>query len=240
MTSYSKQTKETLKTIKPAKKCCERIYNDVHGLENESDFEKRLAIIINSSKFFKCEHCFSSFLRCLFISFGNVTDPSKQYHLELSFQSCEECMAVKSILDDNGFSMSYIKRKNRHVLYVKSSQKIEDFFITIGANSSVFDLMNAKIEREIVEDINRQTNCDLVNIRRTLKSSKFYIDVINKLKKSEKYNGLSAELKETAELRIENEQASLRELALLHNPPITKSGVKHRLDKIVEYYESLK
>lgn len=240
MTSYSKTMKDSLKLIKPAKKCCERIYDDIQKLSGEKDSTARINIIRNASKFFKCEHCFSSFLRSLFVSAGNITDPSKQYHLELSLYSLEESMLVKEILEENGISMSYTLRKNRHVLYVKSSLKIEDFFVTIGANESVFDLMNEKIKREILEDTNRQTNCDFVNIQRTLDTSKFHIRIINDIISRDKFNNLSVELRETANVRLNNEQASLRELALLHNPPITKSGVKHRLDKIVEYYNSLK
>ena len=82
-------------------------------------------------------------------------------------------------------------------------------------------------------------NCDMANIKKTLSAAGKYIEVIEELTKSGAIIRLPADLRETARLRYENTQASLTDLGLLHNPPISKSGVKHRLDKIVEFYNEI-
>jgi len=136
--------------------------------------------------------------------------------------------------------MKATKRKNRYLLYIKDSTQIEDFFAVIGANRLAFDLMNSKIVREVRGDANRQMNCDMANIKKTLSAAGKHIEIIGELKNSGAIIRLPADLRETADLRFENTQASMADLGLLHNPPISKSGVKHRLDKIVDFFEELK
>ena len=119
-------------------------------------------------------------------------------------------------------------------MYIKDSGKIEEFFALIGANKAAFELINSKIVKELREDTSRQLNCDMANIKRSLSASKHVVEIIQHLYDSGAVAALPAELRETARLRVENDQATLTELALMHSVPMTKSGVKHRLDKITE------
>lgn len=97
--------------------------------------------------------------------------------------------------------------------------------------------MNSKIVREIRNNANRQVNCDSANIEKSLKAAKKYVSVIEKLISTEMYNELPDNLKEAARLRREYSEESLVQLGMKFNPPITKSGVKHRLDSIIEFAE---
>ena len=144
-----------------------------------------------------------------------------------------------TIDSENGIDMKKGKRKNRFLLYVKDSTQIEDFFAVIGANKLAFDLMNSKIVREVRGDANRQMNCDMANIKKTLSAAGKHIEMIEDLKEKGLFIRLPQDLRITAELRYENTQASMADLGLLHNPPISKSGVKHRLDKIEELYNEI-
>ena len=148
--------------------------------------------------------------------------------------------AVNDIISENGISMKTSKRKNRFLLYIKDSTEIEDFFAVIGANRLAFDLMNSKIVHEVRGDANRQMNCDMANIKKSLSAANKYIEVIEDMEKDGLLIRLPSDLRETARLRIENTQCSLADLGLLHNPPITKSGAKHRLDKILDLYNEIK
>lgn len=232
MTSYSKETKKYLLDITEKKKCCTRMFSDILTLSDKTSSE-RLEIIKKAPEHFKCPGCFQAFLRGMFIVFGNVTDPSKRYHLELSFETESERDCAKEVIDSE-FEMTAGERRGRSLLYIKSSVGIEDFFALVGANKSVFDLMNSKIVKELNNQTNRQLNCDMANIRKTLASAQPYIDAVNELTETGGIVRLPADLKETAKLRVEYPQASIADLSLVHNPPISKSGVKHRLDKIME------
>lgn len=239
--SYSKSAKDALLEVaEKRKKCCSRILSDMLSLCGIEDSNERMRILIASSEHFKCPSCFTQFLKGLFISFGNVTNPEKAYHLELSFKTEEERDRCTEILEENGISMKSTKRKNRFILYIKDSAQIEDFFAVIGANRLAFDLMNSKIVREVRGDANRQMNCDMANIKKTLKAAGKHIEMIEEMMEEGTIIRLPNDLRETARLRVENTQASMTDLGLLHNPPISKSGVKHRLDKIVDFYEELK
>jgi DNA-binding protein WhiA len=238
--SYSKAAKDALlDSSEKKKKCCARMLSDILEL-TYSDGEERVARLSEAPNHFKCASCFTYFLKGLFVAYGNVTNPEKSYHLELSFVSEEERDCVSDILEDNGMSMKKGKRKNRFLLYIKDSTQIEDFFAVIGANKLAFDLMNSKILREVRGDANRQMNCDMANIKKTLSAAGKHIEIIGDMMERDLIIRLPKDLRETAELRYENTQASMADLGLLHNPPISKSGVKHRLDKIVDFYEEIK
>jgi len=238
--SYSKSAKSALlASTEKKKKCCARIFDDILALADEESFEERTRKIIISSEHFKCSSCFSYFLRGLFIAFGNVTDPSKSYHLELSFKTQTERDSVLEILSENGVEMKPAERKGRALLYIKDSAVIEDFLAIIGANKLAFDLMNSKIVREVRENTNRQINCDMANIQKSLSAAEKYIDIITDIKDRGLISQLPTDLRETAKLRLENTQASLADLGRQHNPPISKSGVKHRLDKIIGFYDDI-
>lgn len=241
ISSYSKTAKEALcESVEKKKKCCARMFYDMLSLsENENDTDRAM-LIAQAPNHFKCVSCFAHFLKGLFISFGNVTDPEKSYHLELSFKSELERDNVFGILSDNEVLMKKGKRKNRFLLYIKDSAQIEDFFAIIGANRLAFDLINSKIVREVRGDANRQMNCDMANIKKTLTAAGKHIEIIGDLIDSGAFIRLPSDLRETAKLRYENTQASMADLGLLHNPPISKSGVKHRLDKIEGLYEEIK
>lgn len=240
MESYSKRTKEALKALIPKKNCCKRIADDFYSIENESDSVKRAEKISNLPQHFKCSSCKTKAISMLFILYGNITDPDKQYHLEFSFKSEAEREAAGAILALSDFEMKPTKRKNRFILYTKSSSKIEDFLAIIGANRSAFDLMNAKIVREVRGDANRQMNCDMANINKSIAAAEHIIDAIAWMHETGTILRLPTELRETAILRFENTQASMSELGALHEPSISKSGVKHRLDKIESAYHRFK
>ncbi len=240
MISYCTETKKYLLETQDKKKCCSRMFGDISALAGHDSSEQRLEVIRKAPEHFKCPGCFQAFLRGMFIVYGNVTDPSKRYHLELSFPTSEERDTVSVIIADNGFDMSPGERRGRYLLYIKSSTKIEDFFALIGANKSVFDLMNSKIVKDLNSQTNRQLNCDMANIRKILTSAQPYIDAINELQNNGGIVRLPADLKQTAKLRTEFPQASMSDLALMHEPPISKSGVKHRLDKIMDIAENFK
>ena len=104
----------------------------------------------------------------------------------------------------------------------------------MGSKKSVFELMNIKIKHDIRNNANRRTNCDAANIRKTVTASGEQYEAILRLRDSGELEKLPDELRETALLRLENSNASLSVLAALHREPISRSGVNHRLSKLME------
>ena len=117
---------------------------------------------------------------------------------------------------------------------------MEDFLAYIGASAAAFDIMNAKIVKEFRNSVNRQVNCDTANIEKQLEASKKYVDAIRYLTETGAITKLPENLQQTARLRLENEQVSLAELGNLCEPKVSKSGMKHRMEKLLEYAESIR
>ena len=192
------------------------------------------------SKIFKCARCKESFFKGIFLAYGTVNDPEKSYRLELLFSDEVKAEQIKNGLLEKGIEALCAYRNKKHVLYLKRSEAIEDFFANIGATSIAFDIMNSKINKELINNANRVTNCDSANINKAIKAANKYNSVILELIESEKINLLPENLKEMAIKRIENKELSFSELGKLFNPAISKSGVYHRLEKILEFYNEIK
>jgi len=233
MESFAKKVKDQLKAEEAKKKCCKFTENAIAALEarKKEDIGEELSDIFSKCR---CDSCRTAFLRRMFIIFGGVTDPEKSYHLDFTFVHENSCTAAEKILLESGFDFRKTMRREKYVLYMKDSSAIEDFLAAVGASSAAFDFMNNKIMREFRNSVNRQVNCDTANIEKQLAAGKKYIEAISELVKAEKMDALPEDLRETARLRYENDQLSLTELGRMLTPEVSKSGVRHRLERILE------
>ena len=180
----------------------------------------------------RCETCRDVFVRALFIVCGSVTDPEKSYHLDFTFKNEGEALRIQEILAERGQGFRLSVRREKFVLYIKESAAIEDFLVYIGASAAAFEVMNSKIVHEFRGSVNRQVNCDTANIGKQLAAVQKIKKAVEVLVDTGKYDTLPPEIREAARLRIENDQLSIEGIAALANPPVTKSGMKHRLEKL--------
>ncbi len=178
--------------------------------------------------------CRLAFLRGAFLSGGSVTDPAKRYHLELTTNHHKVSRETESLLIEQGFAPKATLRNGSSVLYFKQSEAIEDFLAWIGAPIAAMGVMEAKIEKDMKNKINRIVNCDNANTSKVVEAAQSQIAAIRTLREQGKYDALPDKLKETAALREENPDANLAELAELFDPPLTKSALNHRLRKLCE------
>ncbi len=187
-----------------------------------------------------CPQCKVCFARGLFVSSGTMNDPMSGYHMEIRLKNAHVAKSVYEFLLEEGVPPKIANRRTSVGLYYKNSTGIEDMLTYLGTVKSVFDLMNAKIEREIRNSVNRSTNCVAGNISKSVNAAQRQVAAIARIEESGKLPMLDSELFETAKLRRDNPSLSLSELAHAHNPPISKSGLNHRLAKIIEYAEEIK
>ena len=183
---------------------------------------------------FRCGGCQAAFLRGVFMGCGSITDPQKAYHLEFAFPTKARADFASKIMTEIIGRPNSIKRGERYCLYYKNNNSILDFLYCVGSNHASLYMANSFIERDIRNNENRATNCVARNISRSVDAAQKHIAAIERLQATKKLDGLPEELRYTARLRMENESASLYELALMHEPPITKSGLNRRLCRIME------
>lgn len=182
-----------------------------------------------------------SFLRGVFLACASIVNPENEYHLEFCMSSEKLKDLLLKIIDRSNlnFEMKTIYRRNSYVVYSKSAEKITDFLVFIGAKKCAMDLMQVKMIKEVRNNINRTTNFETANITKITNSAANQIEAIKKIKKYKKFEELTTSLKEMANLRIENPYSSLDDLAKKSSSKITKSGVNHRLQKIIEISKEL-
>ena len=188
---------------------------------------------------FKCGSCRASFLRGAFIALATLSDPKKSYYLEFSLQKKERVDRLARMLEVTVGAPKRVARGKNIGLYYKSNGDISRIVYCIGGTKASFDVANTWVERDIRNNENRATNCVARNISRAVDASQKHINAIEALKASGRFESLSEELKLTAALRVEYDSASLSELAMMHEPPISKSGLNRRLSKILEAAEEI-
>ena len=188
---------------------------------------------------YTCEHCSRYFMRGLFLAAGHLTDPNKSYQLDFTGLSEDKVTELHRFLAWQGLPVGRSHRNGKPILYYKSMGKIEAFLRFIFASTAVFELINAEMIGEERNELNRLGNFENANLKRTISAASEQIIAVKQLIQSRQMKRLPIELQYTAELRLRYPEASLAALAALHDPPITKSGLTHRLKKIVDIAQAL-
>lgn len=185
----------------------------------------------------KCPTCRSSFLRGVFLAGGRVSDPEKQYSLEFNVGMRTEKFV--SLFEAFGLVPKVSAKTNETLIYFRNSSMIEDFFAMANMNNTAFAFMNMKIEGEFRNTANRLSNCETNNIDRAATASARPLALLRRLKEFELLSLLPDELESTARFRLEHEDWSLARIAAEITPPISKSGLAHRMRKITEMAEKI-
>jgi len=183
------------------------------------------------------ECCRRSFIRGAFLTGGAITNPEKSYHLELVTDHFNVSRETYSLLLDMEFFPKETTRSGNNVVYFKQSSAIEDFLTLVGAPLHAMQLMSAKIEKDMRNSVNRKVNCDTANVAKTVDASAAQIDAIRIIEEAGVFEALPEKLRKTASLRLQNPELSIKELADISTPPVTKSCLNHRLRKLVELSE---
>ena len=183
-----------------------------------------------------------TFLREAFLSYGNITDPKFGYHLEFhphELKLAEKLISALESIKEFELSPNILWSRNEPVVYVKGSEKISDFLVFIGAKNQAMQFMQEKMLGEVRNNINRSTNFETANIKKTVNCSALQIKIIKEIKKLEIFEELPENLKEIANLRLSYPNISFKELGKKCKPKISRSGVNHRFNKIFEVYNKL-
>lgn len=177
-------------------------------------------------------------VRGIFLGSGSVNDPNKKYHLEILLNNKDVSQYIQNILKEAGIKTKILEKNN--TIYIKEGEEISKFLAFIGAQKAVLKFEDIRVMKDMRNTVNRQVNCETANLNKTVGAAVVQIEAINFLKKMKKYEELPDSLIEIAELRIEYPEMSLKDLGANLENPIGKSGVNHRLKKIIEIADELK
>jgi cell division protein WhiA len=184
--------------------------------------------------------CKRAYLRGAFLGGGSVSAPEKTYHLEFVTNSYEHSEDLKALINYFQLNAKVVERKGNFVVYLKEGDQVVDLLNIMGAHGALLDLENIRIYKQIRNDINRIVNCETANLTKTVNASVRQIENIEYIKETIGLSQLPENLREIAEMRLNYQDASLKELGQMLSSPIGKSGVNHRLRKIEEIAKKLK
>lgn len=186
-----------------------------------------------------CDGCAAALLRGAFLVCGAVSNPENAYHLEFSMPYYNLSKDLLALLREMDFSAKYVCRKGAHVIYLKESEQIADCLTLMGAQSASLEMMGVKVIKSIRNDVNRANNCDTANMAKTTRAAGSHIDAVRRLEEAGMLEKLPESLQQLARLRVDNPDMSLRELGENCDPQLTRSGVNHRLQRILEAANNL-
>ncbi len=175
----------------------------------------------------------AAFCRGAFLTGGSTTDPESTYHLELVTSHNVLSREVISLLFELNLPAKLTSRKTNNIIYFKESSHIEDFLTHIGAPLSALEFMQAKLVKDLRNNINRHVNCEVANMTKTADAAKLQLQAINSIKSANMFESLSPQLQHAANLRLDNPDLSLSELSALTDGEVGKSGLNHRLNKLI-------
>ena len=183
--------------------------------------------------------CKRSYIRGAFLGGGSITNPEKAYHLEFVTGDEEHSIDLRDLINSFGLNSKIVLRKDYFVVYIKESEQISDLLNIIGAHQSLLKFEDIRVLKDVRNNINRLVNCETANLGKTINASMRQIESIHRIRNTIGFSSLPDNLKEVAELRLEFKDATLKELGSMLDPPVTKSGVNHRLRKIEKIAEEI-
>ena len=187
------------------------------------------------------EELSAAFIRGVFLSCGSASDPMKSYHAEFCVPhknlAADLCKILGEVTEC-GFSPKTVLRSGNYIVYFKGSEQICDLLTYIGAPIAAMEIMGTKAVKQVRNNINRRINGEMANIGKVASASARQIEAIKKIKNTRGIETLPEDLREIAVLRLENPEMSLRDLGQNLDPPISRSGANHRMQRLLGYADA--
>lgn len=237
-------------TVRLTAKKCEKVHNLSVPLEEErikimncfGHTGNETTLRINMSNLYG-DKSIRAFLRGAFLSCGSVTDPKKDYHLEFVTNYLNIAKDLVNIITMSEelyhIEPRVINRKGNFVVYIKGGENISDLLAYMGASMASLECIQERMVKEVKNKVTRIVNSETANINKTVAAAVKQLKAIDCIKRAKGLDFLSNDLKELAELRLQNPEMNLRELGNLLSAPISRSGVNHRFERIIDIAEEI-
>ncbi len=177
--------------------------------------------------------CQRAYMRAVFLSCGSVRDPSGGYTMEFAFSDPEKAQAFQSVLERQHVAYHLRKRRQDLLVTLTDGETVADVLAMMGAPLSRLSFEDQRIVRGGSARATRALNCDTANLNRQLQSAEEQILKIRAFEAAHSLSALPDSLAEAARLRLEHPSASLEELGTYFTKQLTKSGVSHRMERLM-------
>ena len=206
----------------------------------QKTFNIETKIFVRENSHLKRVKVYTIEIRGAFLASGSISDPEKGYHFEIVCSDAKRAEQLQTIIRSFSVDAKIVQRKKSHVVYVKEGAQIVDMLAVMEANVALMDLENIRILKEMRNTVNRKVNCEAANINKTVNAAVRQVEDIQLISKTIGFESLSDGLAQIARLRLQYPDATLKELGMMLNPQVGKSGVNHRLRKLSEIADELR
>ena len=190
----------------------------LHELFGTTGSETSLQI---DPRMIRCQTCVSAYIGMAFLCGGTVTDPQSAANERSGFSSRR-----------SGSGSSRPRRNGVNLVYVKSCANVERILAFMGAAQAAAQINAQKAVKQMRNQINRHTNCDTANLGKTARANAQTLKAIRFLQEQNALETLPEVLQQAAAKRLENPDLSLTALCACFDPPVSKSGLSHRMKKL--------
>ncbi|WP_302626425.1 DNA-binding protein WhiA [uncultured Eubacterium sp.] len=235
--AYSKNQQTYTISIKDNEKA-KKVLQATKLINENGDIEENFSITNNVVIMKDC--CKRAFIRGAFMAAGSITNPQKSYHFEIKCNSDKKSEQIINLLKSFAIDAKTVARKGNFVVYIKEGEGIVDVLNVMEAHVALMEMENIRILKDMSNYYNRQNNCEIANIKKTVSTSFRQIEDIKMIIEKKGLSYLPEKLQDIAIVRIDNPDASLQELGQMLEPPLGKSGVNHRLRKICQIADDLR
>lgn len=203
---------------------------DSYGFSPENTLQLHLNLPVVEE-----ECCRAAFLRGAFLAGGSVTDPEKGYHLELATTHATVARETYALMHEAlSFPPKSATRGGGQVLYIKQNEQISDCLAYLGASVAAMGIMEARLEKDLNNKVNRRCNCDDANISKVVEAAQEHLAACRILRERGLFDRLPQKMQQAIIARENNPAASLTELATMMEPPISKPAMNHRMKKLMQ------
>ena len=183
--------------------------------------------------------CQKAFLRGVFLAAGSISKPTSDYHLEIVSQSKELADFILAVMKRQGIHGKITDRKGDYIVYIKEGDAIIKLLSVMGAHGALLEFENVRVIKDMRNHVNRVVNCETANLGKVVKAALKQIECIKYIDDKVGLHKLSPTLHEAAQLRLDNPEAPLSELAQMSKNNVSKAGMNHRFRKLEDYAKSL-
>lgn len=214
-----------------------RILRDIRFIEGKNILKQNYEI---DKQIIKKRCCRRSYIRGSFLGGGSMSNPERSYHLEFTSENEDHAKDLAKIINTFGLNAKVIERKYKYIVYLKEASQIGDILNIIGAHQALLKFEDIRVLKDMRNNVNRLVNCETANLSKTINASMRQVDDIKTIQAHDGLENLPPKLREVAYLRLDNRNASLKELGEMLDPPMGKSGINHRLRKIGQIAEKIR
>ena len=178
------------------------------------------------------------FITGLFLATGYIKDPEKEYAMDFFLDSDAIAYKLFEVLAKLDKRIFITEKRNKKLVYLRNSEDIMDLLVLTGAVQSFFSYEEVTMMKDMKNKTIREINWEVANETKTLDTADKQLHMIEYIEKNVGLTYLSDVLREMAQVRLNNPESSLSELAEIIG--LSKSGVRNRFRRIEEIYIELK